>query len=85
MVTQEQVKDITDRAEALYTYLDIERKKIEFEEEDLRTQASDFWDDPEQAREVGAQTMDEVRKAMRIDYFNDAELIRQQAERFANK
>ena len=39
----------------------------------------------EQAREVGAQTMDEVRKAMRIDYFNDAELIRQQAERFAHK
>ena len=37
----------------------------------------------EQAREVGAQTMDEVRKAMRIDYFNDAELIRQQAEKFA--
>ena len=37
----------------------------------------------EQAREVGAQTMDEVRKAMRIDYFNDAELIRQQVERFA--
>ena len=37
----------------------------------------------EQAREVGAQTMDEVRKAMRIDYFNDTELIRQQAERFA--
>ena len=39
----------------------------------------------ELAREVGAQTMDEVRKAMRIDYFNDTELIRQQAERFANK
>ena len=37
----------------------------------------------EQAREVGAQTMDEVRKAMRIDYFNDAELIREQSERFA--
>ena len=39
----------------------------------------------ELAREVGAQTMDEVRKAMRIDYFNDTELIRQQTERFANK
>ena len=37
----------------------------------------------EQAREVGAQTMDEVRNAMRIDYFNDAELIRQQSEKFA--
>ena len=34
------------------------------------------------AREVAAQTMDEVRKAMQIDYFNDAELIRSQAERF---
>ena len=30
----------------------------------------------EQAREVGAQTMDEVRRAMRIDYFNDAEMWR---------
>ena len=31
------------------------------------------------------EPMRERRKAMRIDYFNDAELIRQQAERFANK
>ena len=37
----------------------------------------------DRARETAAQTMDEVRKAMRIDYFNDAELIRQQTERFA--
>lgn len=39
----------------------------------------------EQARETAAQTMDEVRHAMRIDYFNDFDLIRQQAERFAQK
>lgn len=39
----------------------------------------------EAACEVGAATMDEVRKAMRIDYFNDAELIRQQAEKFKAK
>jgi tryptophanyl-tRNA synthetase len=39
----------------------------------------------EQAREVAAQTMDEVRKAMRIDYFNDTELIRQQSEMFRSK
>lgn len=38
----------------------------------------------EAAREVGTQTMDEVRKAMRIDYFNDEELIRSQTERFKN-
>lgn len=39
----------------------------------------------EQARETAAQTMDEVRHAMHIDYFNDLDLIRQQSERFAQK
>ena len=39
----------------------------------------------DQAREVAVQTMDEVRKAMRIDYFNDAELIAQQSEAFRAK
>ena len=34
------------------------------------------------AREVAAKTMDEVRKAMRIDYFEDAELIRSQSEKY---
>ena len=39
----------------------------------------------DKARETAAQTMDEVRKAMRIDYFNDTELIKQQSERFKNQ
>ena len=51
MITADQLKDIQDRADALYRYLDIEKKKVEFEEEDLRTQAPDFWDDPERAQE----------------------------------
>ena len=34
------------------------------------------------AREVAAQTMDDVRRAMRIDYFEDAALIQQQADKF---
>ena len=34
------------------------------------------------ARETAAQTMDEVRKAMQIDYFNDAALIQQQSEKY---
>ena len=37
----------------------------------------------EKARETAAQTMSEVRHAMRIDYFDDAEHIRRQAEYFA--
>lgn len=39
----------------------------------------------EQAREVAAQTMAEVRDAMRINYFEDVELIKQQTEKFAAK
>ena len=36
----------------------------------------------ERAREAAAQTMSEVREAMRINYFDDTELIRQQSEKF---
>ena len=51
MITAEQLKDIQERADALYSYLNIEEKKVEFEEEQLRTQAPDFWDDVERAQE----------------------------------
>ena len=51
MITAEQLKDVMERTDALHKYLDIDRKKIEFEEEDLRTQAPDFWDDPKRAEE----------------------------------
>ena len=36
----------------------------------------------EKARAAAAQTMDEVKRAMRINYFDDAELIRAQAEKY---
>jgi len=36
----------------------------------------------ERARETAVQTMDEVRRAMRIDYFNDRELIEQLSAKF---
>ena len=39
----------------------------------------------EQAREVAAHTMDEVRKAMRIDYFDDLDLIKEQSEKYGVK
>ena len=37
----------------------------------------------EAAREAGAQTMDEVRRAMRLDYFDDASFTAEQTARFA--
>lgn len=39
----------------------------------------------EEARKVAAQTLDEVRAAMKIDYFNDPKLIEEQANRYAEK
>jgi tryptophanyl-tRNA synthetase len=39
----------------------------------------------EKARETAAQTIDEVRQAMRINYFDDEALIQSQAERFRAK
>ena len=39
----------------------------------------------EAAREAAAQTMDEVRNAMRINYFTDAGLIKEQSEKYREK
>ena len=51
MITADQLKDVKERTEALHRYLNIDQKKIEFEEEQLRTQAPDFWEDPKRAQE----------------------------------
>lgn len=49
MITAEQLKDVQQRTGALHRYLNIDQKQIEYEEEQLRTQAPDFWDDPKRA------------------------------------
>ena len=51
MITADQLKDVMDRADALHHYLNIDQKTVEFEEEQLRTQAPDFWEDPKYAQE----------------------------------
>ena len=37
------------------------------------------------ARQTAAQTLSEVKRAMKIDYFEDQDLIRTQSERYAQK
>ena len=49
MITIDQLKDVKERTDALYRYLGIEEKKIQVEEEQLRTQAPGFWDDQKAA------------------------------------
>ena len=49
MITQDQLKENKARTEQLNRYLDIDTKKIQYEEEQLRTQAPGFWDDQKRA------------------------------------
>lgn len=51
MITSDQLKDVLERTDALKHYLNIDQKKVEYEEEQLRTQAPDFWEDPKRAEE----------------------------------
>ncbi len=74
MITAEQLKDVLERAEALHKYLDIDKKKVEFEEEQLRTQAPDFWDNPERAQE-------QMKKVKGIEkWITGYKLVRQTAD-----
>ncbi|MDE5811823.1 MAG: peptide chain release factor 2 [Muribaculaceae bacterium] len=50
MITQEQLKQTQERKLALRRYLDIDSKKIEVEEEELRTHVPGFWDNPATAQ-----------------------------------
>jgi len=72
MITIEQLKDVTDRAEALRKYLNIEQKQVEYEEEDLRTQDPHFWDDAKAAEEQ----MKKVKSIKKwIDDYHEVQLL----------
>ncbi|MDE5663733.1 MAG: peptide chain release factor 2 [Muribaculaceae bacterium] len=49
MTTQDQLKEAVERKLALRRYLDVDSKKIEVEEEELRTHVPDFWENREKA------------------------------------
>ncbi len=51
MITADQLKETQERVEQLYRYLNIEDKKIQWEEEQLRTQDSAFWNDQKRAEQ----------------------------------
>lgn len=52
MITIDDLKDLEKREKKLYEYLDIERKKIEIQNEEEKTADPDFWNKPEEAQQV---------------------------------
>jgi len=74
MITADQLKDVVDRVEKLHHYLKIDQKRVEFEEESLRTQAPDFWDDPKRAEA-------QMKKVKGIEkWIKDYETVKRNAE-----
>ncbi len=58
------------------------RKRRHFFEQDIPEVFNILKKGSEKARETAAKTLDEVRQAMKINYFNDASLIAQQTEKY---
>ncbi|HHB52180.1 MAG TPA: peptide chain release factor 2 [Saprospiraceae bacterium] len=49
MITQDQLKALEIRVKELHSYLNIDQKLIELQEEELKTQDPNFWNDPKAA------------------------------------
>jgi peptide chain release factor 2 len=49
MITQDQLKTLELRVKELHSYLNIDQKLIELQEEELKTQDPNFWNDPKVA------------------------------------
>ena len=52
MTNQEQIKDLIARKDALKKFLDIDAKQAWIAEEEKKTEAPDFWNDPKEAQKV---------------------------------
>ncbi|MCI4641225.1 MAG: peptide chain release factor 2 [Flavobacteriaceae bacterium] len=51
MLTTDQFKGLLERLGALRRYLDVDAKRIEIENQEEKTLAPDFWDDPQKAQQ----------------------------------
>ncbi len=49
MINSDQIKEIQSRIEDLHKYLQIDKKKIEISNDDEKTAAPEFWDNPKTA------------------------------------
>ncbi|NNJ88556.1 MAG: peptide chain release factor 2 [Eudoraea sp.] len=72
MTTTDQQKDLIERLGALRRYLDIDAKLIEIENEEEKTLAPDFWDNPQEAQEQMRQLQS---KKKWVGDYNDAVVL----------
>ncbi|MBE0651646.1 MAG: peptide chain release factor 2 [Bacteroidales bacterium] len=94
MYTAEAMKDLSERLAALRGYLDLDHRIMEVEEEEEKTQAPDFWDDPKAAETLLKQIQEkkhwtekyrEVESAVNdtailAEFFEEDESVRQELD-----
>ncbi|HPM13456.1 MAG TPA: peptide chain release factor 2 [Bacteroidales bacterium] len=61
MVTQEHIKELANRLQALRRHLDVDARLIRIDEEQQKTQDPQFWDNPKQA-EVQLKKITSIKK-----------------------
>ncbi|MCK5845908.1 MAG: peptide chain release factor 2 [Bacteroidales bacterium] len=61
MITKENHKENIERLDALRGYLDLDRKQMEIEEEELKTQDPNFWNNPKKAELLLKKIKDKKR------------------------
>ena len=65
MISQEQLKELMQRTEALSKYLKIDDKRADVAEREAHSQAPGFWDDPKEA-EAFLKKMNSVKSWSRV-------------------
>ena len=74
MVLAEQIKEAASRRDTLEKCLDIERKRMDLQNEEEKTQEPDFWDDAARAQE-------QLRRVASIkSWITDYDTIRKEVE-----
>ncbi len=99
MITIEQLKDVQLRADNLHRYLNIDEKKMQLAEEEIRTQDPDFWNDAKlaeaQMKKVKSlkswlEGYEQVRKAVEelnlaYDFYRDEIVTEQEVDTAYNE
>ena len=73
MVTQDQLKNLSERVSKLKIYLDIDKKLIEISNEEEKTADPDFWNNPKEAEiliksiRFKKKWVDDYNKAISLD------------------
>ncbi|MDY6121871.1 MAG: peptide chain release factor 2 [Porphyromonas sp.] len=68
MITMDQLNSLLERRDALRGYLDVDRRRIQLEEEELRTQDPDFWQDQKRA-ELQMRKVKDIKRW--LTYYDD--------------